>query len=217
METNSSQNDDSHWNEIDRFRTSARSVDANDETRQKAAERFFGQEFMIRAACLILSYLRRGRNYYECQFAEDMLHDIFGKVMQGIAGFSGGTEKEFWGWLWQVVRHTSIDCGRSWRKESPIANQVTIVVERASGDNPFQRVVLREWFDALSDRQRSIVMLRADGHTIEEVAKILGLSRSLVHRDLTGAHKLLTAIMHGRTAQEDAGPKVRKKEKTDEH
>jgi RNA polymerase sigma factor (sigma-70 family) len=224
MKSNGNDDDECFWDAIDSYRGTSSNPNVDDETRRKAAERFFGHESMVRTMCLILSVLRRGRSAYECQFIGDLLNDIVLRVMQGIADFRGGNEKVFWRWLWQIVHNTSVSSLHSAQTDRRVFYEDVEAVECASRDYPSDGILLKEeWFKTLSERQRFIMDLRIEGHTFEEIAESLGLSISHTQREATTAQKALVAMMLGRIPAKAASPKARKNadnlkgEKRDEH
>lgn len=200
---NDNDKDECFWNAIDNYRRASRDANADDKTRRDAADKFFGHESMVKIIGVILSFLRRGKSPYECQFVGELLNDILLRVMQGIADFRGDNEKDFGRWLWQIIHDASASSFNATRTERQVVNGDFDVVEYAFQDYPSGRVLLKEWSDTLSELQRFIMDLRVAGHTYEEIAESLGLSISHTQREAVTLQKALVAML-GRVAPKAA-------------
>jgi len=109
--------------------------------------------------------------------AEDLLHDVYAKVLSGRAVFRG--QSEFKTWLFGVIRLTALE-HRRWRwlrrteplvEEPPAAPASAPHVDRATAQ------ALARALAQLSDRQREVLhLVFYEGLTIEEASAVMGVT-----------------------------------------
>jgi RNA polymerase sigma-70 factor, ECF subfamily len=131
---------------------------------------------------------------------EDVVQDTFLALFRHL--HLGRDRTNLTGWLYQVahnmalkrrqqaikhVRHQSADETALGRRPDPAPDPE----ERLLGDERQRR--LRAVFDALPDRERRCVFLRAEGLTYRDIAKALSVSLGSVSKALTRA---VTRLMH---------------------
>ncbi|MEM9659242.1 MAG: sigma-70 family RNA polymerase sigma factor [Planctomycetota bacterium] len=101
-------------------------------------------------------------------------------------------------WLFRVVRNRALNASRASRRR--VTHEQT-AGERASrrdrsANDPAEAVALADLLAKLSAEQREIVVLRIWGNrTWQEIAELVGRSRSVVHRDYASALTSLRNMM----------------------
>ncbi|ADH97645.1 RNA polymerase sigma factor [Salisediminibacterium selenitireducens] len=118
------------------------------------------------------------------QDAEELLQDVFVKMVRNLAGFSG--KSTFRTWLFSIVRHTVIDYYRKkgrLQKEQPVENDLLEAVSDTTASaeevasNREKRSHVSDAFNSLPEGHREILYLRfMEGFSLKETARITGKS-----------------------------------------
>lgn len=116
--------------------------------------------------------------------AEELLQDVFIKMVRNLASFSG--KSTFRTWLFSIVRNTVIDYYRrkNRRDKEEVAEDDTLERKSPSASSAEQEVTRREKleyvsvaFNELPEKQREILFLRfMEGFSLKETARITGKS-----------------------------------------
>ena len=132
-----------------------------------------------------------GRTDHE---AEDVVQEAFVRLHRQVAGYGSGSVKHLTTWLFRVTHNLTIDMlrRRSQRKRVPeTAVDPSVLSEEQAADEldalgevlrqEARQVALRE-LAQLDDKQRQVVLLKViQGMTLRQVAKVVGISVSLVN------------------------------------
>ena len=120
------------------------------------------------------------------QDAEDVLQETFMKLLQHLK--SGGNTDNLRGWLFTVAAHASRDRQRRRMRWLPWTGRLEPAVgppELPDEDGKYQ--ALREALRSLSDRDRLLLALRAQGLTYREIAAAAEIKESSVSQLLARA------------------------------
>lgn len=118
------------------------------------------------------------RQLGEREAAEDITGQVFRKALESRASYHGGSFKA---WLFRIADNALIDAKRR-RQADPLDDELDWL-DPAPGPeelavNAFDREQLRRALEQLPSEWRRVVELRLDGFSCEEVARIIGNSRS---------------------------------------
>lgn len=154
-------------------------------------------ELYDRYASMILRYLVV--RVYEHELAQDLTQEVFIRIIKGIGQFTYRDEKSFLGWLYTIAGNVLNSYHRRKRVlATPLDQQVEVVDVRRSDDvrMAFDRIVLQQAIEQLTDDQQQVLMLRffAD-MTNSEIATALnrteGAIKALQYRALQNLHQIL--------------------------
>jgi RNA polymerase sigma-70 factor (ECF subfamily) len=113
--------------------------------------------------------------------AEDITSQVFLQALRGLPSYRAGS---FRGWLYRIARNVIAD---SYRRQPPMAGGEGIARRPASEPEPLALIEAREAreelqriINRLSGTQQSIIRLRLDGYSGQEIADQLGMSLSAV-------------------------------------
>ncbi len=126
--------------------------------------------------------------------AEDIVQEAFVRLHRQVAGHGSGSVKHLTTWLFRVTHNLTIDMlrRRSQRKRVPetAVDPSSLSEEQAADEldalgevlrQEARQVALRE-LAQLDDKQRQVVLLKViQGMTLRQVAKVVGISVSLVN------------------------------------
>ncbi len=130
------------------------------------------------------------------QAAEDVVHDVFVRLMERIRGFRG--DAPFGAWLRRLVANATIDelRRRQWLSADPPPETVAGAVELDG--LPEKQVEAWQMLMRLSPRARAVLVLHAlEGYTHRELAEMFGQSESYSKSILARAlQKLATGDDH---------------------
>ena len=126
--------------------------------------------------------------------AEDIVQEAFVRLHRQVAGHGSGSVKYLTTWLFRVTHNLTIDMlrRRSKRRRVPeTAVDPSVLSEEQAADEldalgevlrqEARQVALRE-LAQLDDQQRQVVLLKViQGMTLRQVAKVVGISVSLVN------------------------------------
>lgn len=102
----------------------------------------------------------------------------------------------FGAWLMRITRRCALDCVRRKRDESPIEPVVPSTSHNRNGQLDEEKQWLLSAVIKLPKGEKQVIMLRYfSGHSIKEVADILGRSVGTVTKQLSRAHKHLRNIL----------------------
>lgn len=143
--------------------------------------------------------LRYARSRY-CDDPEDVVGEVFVQVVRKFADFNGDGSG-FRAWVFAIAHNKIVDhVSRQSRRAIPLSEELAAGLAAAS-DSPEAEIVrrfsdreIRRVLDALSPRQRDVILMRIiAGLSIEETAQATGQSpgsvKSLQHRALAAIRK----------------------------
>ena len=126
--------------------------------------------------------------------AEDIVQETFVRLHRQVAGHGSGSVKHLTTWLFRVTHNLTIDMLRQRTKSRrpPVTSaDPSVLSEEQAADEldalgevlrqEARQVALRE-LAQLDDQQRQIILLKViQGMTLRQVAKVIGISVSLVN------------------------------------
>ena len=121
------------------------------------------------------------------QLAEDAAQEAFARALVNLRKLK--QPEKFGSWLAQICRNVAIDMTRARLREG--SNAAGAPVRDNSGDEATLRTV-RKAIDSLPASMKEVVILRYYDHcSYEQIADVLGLSRTTVNGRLTRAKRRL--------------------------
>ena len=119
--------------------------------------------------------------HIEANQAEDFCQEVWLRVWKGLSNFEN---RNFGGWLCEIARNLIFDHHR--RKRPELNNEVVDLLA-SEVDLPDPRLdEIVDCRDSLDFESRELIRLRfSEGHTFEEIGKLLGVAQSEAHRRLT--------------------------------
>ena len=139
--------------------------------------------------------LRRGLRFLSESEAEELVHDVFLKLLENPERFRGESSPATW--LYQVATRMCIDRirRRSRRAALQIKNAPILRGEADRGESPEARVFLQSLWQTVDEELALIGVLHyVDGLTTADIGKTLGVS------DRTVANRLKALAAAARTA-----------------
>jgi RNA polymerase sigma-70 factor (ECF subfamily) len=132
------------------------------------------------------------------EIAQDLTSQVFTRALAALPRYTDGSLR---GWLYQIARNLLID---SHRRQQPASSldgaEVAGSGEPALDDQVIAeeaRIQLHTALDALGEPQRSILLLRLQGHTGPEIAERLGISHeAMKSAQYRAMAKLRVALQH---------------------
>jgi RNA polymerase sigma factor (sigma-70 family) len=126
--------------------------------------------------------------------ATDVSQDAFVTAYENLAGLR--KPMAFGPWLMKITRRSALDCVRRKNGRSPLER----VVSSASHDRNGRLDEEKQWLLSavikLAKGERQVIMLRYfSGHSVKEVAEIVGRSVGTVTKQLSRGHKHLRNIL----------------------
>ncbi|MEO8256282.1 MAG: sigma-70 family RNA polymerase sigma factor [Acidobacteriota bacterium] len=126
--------------------------------------------------------------------AEDIVQDVFLSLFRHVQ--LGRSRVNLKGWLFQVTHNLALK-RRNWtrKRQTEMAGHAVVAARQEVGtDNPEEQLAGAERqqrliavFNALPDRDRRCLCLRAEGLRYREIANVLGISLGAVAKSLTRA------------------------------
>jgi RNA polymerase sigma factor (sigma-70 family) len=99
-------------------------------------------------------------------------------------------------WLMKITRRCALDFVRRMQKEAPREPAVAASIVNPNGQLDEEKQLLLTAVMKLPESERQVIMLRYfSGHSVKEVADILGRSVGTVTKQLSRAHKRLRNIL----------------------
>ncbi len=127
-------------------------------------------------------------------FATDVSQDSFILAYEKLAGLR--KPAAFGPWLMKITRRCALDCVRRNRDEAPVEPVVPSPSHNRNGRLDEDKQWLLSGVIKLPKGERQVIMLRYfSGHTVKEVADILGRSVGTVTKQLSRAHKRLRTTL----------------------
>lgn len=118
--------------------------------------------------------------------------DLTQQSVVKVLAFKGGEFHNFKGWMWRVIRNEAVSMIRAEGRDYPaghlnddaIALGLNIDISSieqgyASAEN---RIRIEAALDSMSEIERHVVILRADGFSVNETAQRLNLSSDMVKK-----------------------------------
>lgn len=152
-----------------------------------------------RAYTLALRILRSAAD------AEEVAQDAFVRVWTALPSFRG--ESSFATWLYRIVARRAFDRAQVLKnrraREQPEEHLPEHAAPEGSDDDSLQAALLQRLVAALTAAQRSAVtMFYYEGHSVEQVASVLGMPENTVKTHLLRARAALRAAWPHETEDE---------------
>jgi RNA polymerase sigma-70 factor (ECF subfamily) len=133
------------------------------------------------------------------QLAEDAAQEAFARALVNLRKLK--TPEKFAPWLAQICRNVAIDMVRARRRTLDVEDPPA-VQEEPERDSPVDAV--RRAIDEMPKSMREVLILRYyDDRSYEQIAAVLGLSRSAVNGLLTRAKRKLAKSLRRQGVLED--------------
>ena len=99
-------------------------------------------------------------------------------------------------WLMKITHRRALDCVRQKRDEAPLESVVPATIHNPDGQLDEEKQWLLAAVVKLPQGERQVIMLRyLAGHSVKDVAEIVGRSVGTVTKQLSRAHKHLRNIL----------------------
>lgn len=143
---------------------------------------------------------RRVLRFFEPQEAEEVVQEVFVKIIEQIDSFRG--EASPGTWIWRLATHHCINRLRNLRRRQELdALHGPAWAPAPPASAPEQRTLARNLCEQLPDELVAIALLKSlDGLSQEEIALRLGLSRRTIGYRLERLQKLAAALDDGEEA-----------------
>jgi len=135
--------------------------------------------------------------------AEDAAQEVMTRVYLGLKGYKG--EARLGTWIFRVATNVALTRGRKRRQRAPQGSTgelASVVDGRADAAPPEETLLARERREAvrraveqLPEDQRAVVLLRTEGLSFEEVARVLGILRPTAESRMARAKDRLRAML----------------------
>lgn len=126
--------------------------------------------------------------------ASDVSQDAFVTAYENLPGLRKPVA--FGLWLMKITRRRAIDWARRKRDEAPLEPVIPAKIHNPNGQLDEEKQWLLSAVMKLPQGERQVIMLRYfSGHSVKEVAEILGRSIGTVTKQLSRAHKRLRNIL----------------------
>lgn len=126
----------------------------------------------------------------------DVSQDAFVTAYENLPGLRKPVA--FGPWLMKITRRCALDWARRKRDEAPLESVVPQAIHNPDGQLDEEKQWLLAAVVKLPKGEEQVVMLRyVAGHSVKDVAKILGRSVGTVTKQLSRAHKRLRNILEG--------------------
>lgn len=130
--------------------------------------------------------------------AEDAAQEVFTRVYLGLKGYKG--EARLSTWIFRVATNVALTRASKKRRRDPVR---PFEEEPPSSAPPpgeellaqERREAVRRAVEQLPEEQRSVVLLRSEGLSFEEVARVLGILRPTAESRMARAKERLRAIL----------------------
>jgi len=128
--------------------------------------------------------------------ATDVSQDAFVKAYQQLAGLR--KREAFGPWLMKITQRCALDYARRNPKETQLELNVTAAIENPNDQLDEEKQALLAAVVRLPEAERQVVMLRYfAGHSVKDVADVVGRGVGTVTKQLSRAHKRLRNILEG--------------------
>jgi RNA polymerase sigma-70 factor (ECF subfamily) len=126
--------------------------------------------------------------------AADVSQDAFVKAYEELAGLR---KLEAFGlWLMKITRRCALDSVRRKPKETLLETKTAATIENPHGQLDAEKQWLLAAVVKLPKAEKQVIMLRYfSGHSVKDVAKIVGRSVGTITKQLSRAHKRLRNIL----------------------
>ena len=126
--------------------------------------------------------------------ATDVSQDAFVKAYEELAGLR--KLEAFGPWLMKITRRCALDSVRRKPKETPLETKTAAVIQSRDGQLDKDKQRLLAAVVKLPKAEKQVIMLRYfSGHSVKDVAEIVGRSVGTVTKQLSRAHKRLRKIL----------------------
>jgi len=141
------------------------------------------------------------RGYVDAQEADDLVQDVFLRVVQGLPLFDGRSRLATW--IFRVATNVGLNAIRTRRRRPRPATLAPDAPIRASEPEPpaeldarDERAAFERALDALPEEFRAVVVLRVHrGLSFEEIASVLGIARPTAESRMARAKEKLRTIL----------------------
>ena len=136
---------------------------------------------------------RRIRRFYDAVEAEEVLHEVFLKVLENLDSFREDASPSTW--LYRIATNHCLNRLRnSRRRQELLAEHGSELYPSAVGSNQEATLLLRQLWKELPDELLQIaVYYHVDGMTHAEIAEVIGTSRRTVGNRLLELEELAHA------------------------
>lgn len=126
--------------------------------------------------------------------ASDVSQDAFVTAYENLPGLR--KPSAVGPWLMKITRRCAYDCARRKRDEAPLESVFPATIHNPNGQLDEEKQWLLAAVVKLPKGEKQVIMLRYfSGHSVQEVADILGRSVGTVTKQLSRAHKSLRNIL----------------------
>ena len=126
--------------------------------------------------------------------ATDVSQDAFVTAYENLPGLRKPVA--FGPWMMKIARRRAIDRARRKRDEAPLESVLPAAIYNPDGQLDEEKQWLLAAVVKLPQGERQVIMLRYfSGHSVKDVAEILGRSIGTVTKQLSRAHKRLRKIL----------------------
>jgi RNA polymerase sigma-70 factor (ECF subfamily) len=126
--------------------------------------------------------------------ASDVSQDAFVTAYENLPGLRKPVA--FGAWLMKITRRRALDWARRKRDEAPLESVDPQMIHNPDGQLDEEKQWLLGAVIKLPQGERQVIMLRYfSGHSVKDVAEILGRSVGTVTKQLSRAHKRLRNIL----------------------
>jgi RNA polymerase sigma-70 factor (ECF subfamily) len=103
--------------------------------------------------------------------AEELTHDTFIKAFKGFGRFRG--ESSLKTWLFKIARNTYLNNARKFSQQNEIPYADMEVKASSISRNLETKMIVRQTLQKLTEKERSLLTLREQGFSLNEIANIL--------------------------------------------
>jgi RNA polymerase sigma-70 factor (ECF subfamily) len=158
------------------FRLEEVGVQSGNQTREDIVGELYEK---VRPSLLVYVYQMVGST----SDAEDLVQIAFLKLFDHLSGKREVSNLR--SWLYRVAHNLAIDQIRQVDRRSSLIQEwfpdgVTLAIRESAEEELVRRQQIESALEMLNDRERSCLMLRADGLSYKEVSEVLGISAKSV-------------------------------------
>jgi RNA polymerase sigma-70 factor, ECF subfamily len=118
----------------------------------------------------VFHYLRN--MCHNTTIAEELTHDTFIKAFKGFGRFRG--ESSLKTWLFKIARNTYLNEAKKFSQKNEITYAEPELQSSGTIRNIETEMMVRQTFQKLTEQERTLLILREQGFSLNEMAEILG-------------------------------------------
>ncbi|MCM3693145.1 RNA polymerase sigma factor [Neobacillus niacini] len=119
--------------------------------------------------------------------AEELTHDTFIKAFKGLGRFRG--ESSLKTWLFKIARNTYLNEAKKISQKNEITYAEPELQSRGTIRNIETELMVRHTFQKLTEQEKTLLVLREQGFSLNEMADILGQKEGSVKVGIHRAKK----------------------------